>query len=129
MPFESLDFVYTPSADVAADIEHFAGLGAELVWAIERFGTRVAMLRLSEHEPAVLLAGHLGGERPVLVYRVPSIDRAAEDLRGRGWDPGPQLGFPYGPICSFHTPGGHRLAIYELTRPEMRETLAGRRDF
>jgi hypothetical protein len=31
--------------------------------------------------------------------------------------------------CAFHTPGGHRVAIYELTRPGVAERLAGRRDF
>jgi hypothetical protein len=128
-PFESLDFLYMPSVDVAADVGHFETLGAEVLFAIEAFGTRVAMVRLSRSEPALLLTGHLSGERPVLVYRVADLDRAVADLTARGWDPGPRLGIPHGPICSFATPGGHRLAIYELTRPGAGERLAGRRDF
>jgi hypothetical protein len=32
-------------------------------------------------------------------------------------------------IEAFDVPGGHRLAIYELTRPEVPERFAGRRDF
>ena len=130
VPFERLDFLYMPSADVAADVDHFTSvLGADLVFAIEAFGTRVAMVRLAGEPPDLLLAGHLGGEQPVLVYRVADLERAMEDLEARGWDPEPRFGIPHGPCCAFRTPGGQRLAIYELTRPETAERLVGRRDF
>jgi catechol 2,3-dioxygenase-like lactoylglutathione lyase family enzyme len=129
-PFESLDFVYMPSGDVAAEVEYFTSvLGAELLFAIEAFDTRVAMLRLSPQAPAILLAGHLEGERPVLVHRVADLEQAMADLEARGWERRPVFGIPHGPICEFLTPEGHRLAIYELTRPERAESLAGRRDF
>jgi catechol 2,3-dioxygenase-like lactoylglutathione lyase family enzyme len=129
-PFERLDFLYMPSTDVAADVEYFTSvLGADLVFAIEAFGTRVAMVRLSGEPPDLLFAGHLGGERPILVYRVASLDGAMKDLEARGWEPEPPFGIPHGPVCAFRTPAGHRLAIYELTRPEAGERLAGRRDF
>jgi hypothetical protein len=129
-PFERLDFLYMPSADVAADVEYFTEvLGARLEFAIEAFGTRVAMVRLSEEPPSLLVAGHLQGERPILVYRVADLDRAADELSGRGWEPAPEFGIPHGPVRAWRTPGGHRLAIYELTRPEAAARLAGRRDF
>jgi hypothetical protein len=129
-PFDQLDFIYMPSPDVAADVRHFTSvLGARLVFAIEAFDTRVAMVQLSESPPDVLLAGHLEGERPILVYRVPDLDRAIKELDSRGWSPGHRFGIPHGPGCSFETPGGHRLAIYELTRPEAGTRLAGRCDF
>jgi hypothetical protein len=129
--FLTLDFVYTPSADVAADMERIeASLGGEVAWAIERFGTRVAMVRLAGGPPHLVLAEHLHGERPILVYRVPSLEEAVAELESRGLDPGPQVGFPYGPIHAFTVPGTpHRIAIYELTRPQARDMLAGRRDF
>jgi hypothetical protein len=130
LPFESLDFVYTPSADVAADMERFASLlGASIEFAIEAFGARVAMVRLAGGPPDVLLADHLHGERPVLVYRVAELDAATAELRERGLDPGPELGIPHGPMHSFELPGGQRIAIYELTRPEVPARFAGRRDF
>jgi hypothetical protein len=130
-PFEQLDFVYTPSADVAADVERFASLlGASIEFAIEAFGARVAMVRLADGPPDVLLADHLEGERPVLVYRVADLEAAAAELRERGVDPGPELGIPHGPMHSFELRGGgHRVAIYELTRPEVPKRFAGRRDF
>ena len=130
LPFEQLDFVYTPSADVADDIERFSSLlGASVEFAIEAFGARVAMVRLADGPPDLLLADHLHGERPVLVYRVADLEAAAAELRERGLDPGPQLGIPHGPIHSFELPGGQRIAIYELTRPEAKTRFAGRRDF
>jgi hypothetical protein len=129
-PFERLDFLYMPSRDVAADADHFAGvLGARLVFRIEAFGSRVAMLELSDEPPALLLADHLEGERPILVYRVADLDGAIEQLEARGWQREPVFGIPSGPCCAFRTPGGQRLAIYELTRPQVVEQFAGRRDF
>jgi hypothetical protein len=130
LPFESLDFLYMPSAEVAADVDYFVGvLGAETVFRIEAFGTRVAMVRLAPGPPRILFAGHLEGERPVLVYRVADLDRSVAELEGRGWTAGARFGIPHGPVCEITTPGGHRLAMYELTRPGADEHLAGRRDF
>lgn len=128
--FEELDFVYMPTRDAASDVAYFTDvLGAQLVFAIEGMGTRVAMLELSPSPPAVLLAEHLEGDAPVLVYRVPDLAAAVSALESRGWMAGTQLEIPQGPICSFIAPGGQRLAIYQLTRPDVIEHFAGRRDF
>jgi hypothetical protein len=50
-------------------------------------------------------------------------------MEARGWQREGTFEIPHGPVCSFTTPGGHRLAVYELTRPEAEEHFAGRRDF
>jgi hypothetical protein len=93
--FGPLDFVYTPSRDVAAEFRHFVEeLGAEAVFAIEAFGARVAMVRLGDHPPAVVLADHVEGDRPILVYRVDDLDEAAKRLAERGCNPGAELGMP-----------------------------------
>ena len=114
--FESLDYLYTPSRDVAADVAYFRDvLGARLVFAIDAMGTRVAMLELTGGPPWIVLTGHLEGDRPVLVYRVADLDAARRELEGRGWEPGHALEIPQGPVVSFAAPGGHRVAIYELT--------------
>lgn len=129
-PFERLDFVYMPSRDTAADVRHFVDeLGARLVFAIEAFDARVAMVELADSSPAILLADHLHDERPVLVFRVDHLDEAVRALEERGGRAGPRFGIPHGPICSIDTPGGQRLALYELTRPQAAERLVGRRDF
>jgi len=129
-PFDRLDFVYMPSADVAGDVDYFTSVvGAKLAFAIEAFGTRVAMVRLSEEPPALLFAGHLAGERPVLVYRVDDLDSAIRELEEQGCEVSSRFGIPHGPCAEIETPGGHRVAIYELTRPEADGRLGGRRDF
>lgn len=128
--FERLDFVYLPSRDVAGDVRWFTDvLGARLVFAIEGMGTRVAMLELTESPPQVLLAEHLEGDAPVLVYRVADLASAARDLREHGFGEGHSLEIPQGPVMSFRGPGGQRIAIYELTRPGVVDGFAGRRDF
>jgi len=128
--FGQLDFLYTPSADVAADSRYFRDvLGGELVFAIEAMGTKVAMVRLGVEGPAILLTDHLDGDRPILVYRVEDLGEAVAALEARGWPRGRLLELPLGPACSFETPGGHRLALYELSRPIVLDSFAGRRDF
>ena len=128
--FEHLDYVYMPSRDVAADATYFtAVLGGRLTFAVEGMGTRVAMIELTEDPPRILLADHLDGERPILVYRVEDLPAAVEDLRSRGWDDGHVLEIPQGPVHSFIAPGGQRLAVYERTRPGVEASFIGRRDF
>jgi hypothetical protein len=128
--FESLDFVYLPSRDVAAEVEHYVkALGAELMFAIEAFGTRVAMLRAATAPPPLLLAGHLEGEQPVLVYRVGDLESTTSGLSDAGARVGARFEIPHGPGVELIVPGPQRLALYELTRPHAAERLAGRRDF
>ena len=130
MTFQALDFVYMPSRDVAADMAYFTDvLGGHLIFAVEGMGTRVAMVELTEAPPRVLLAGHLEGDQPVLVYRVNDLKVAMRELEGRGWQRESTFEIPHGPVCPFRTPGGHRLAIYQLVRPEAGEHFEGRRDF
>ena len=129
-PFESLDFLYVPSDDVSRDLNFFSGeLGGRIVFAIDSMGTRVAAVRMTEGPPLVLLTDHLEDDRPILVYRVPDLAAALEELEGRGWRRAHTFEIPHGPICSFEGPGGHRVAVYQLTRPEVAEHFEGRRDF
>jgi len=130
IPFERLDFVYMPSRDVAVDTRYFTEtLGGRLVFAVEGMGARVAMIELTAEPPRVLLADHLEGDRPILVYRVADFEATLQALKSRGWKRQRSIEIPHGPLCSFITPGGQRLAVYELTRPDVEEHFAGRRDF
>ncbi len=125
-----LDYVYAPSADVAADVRRLGdGLGAELVFAIDRSGTRVAMLRLGTGGPAILLTDHLPDERPILVFRVDDLAAASTQLEADGWAPDRTLELPMGPCVTLTAPGGLRVAVYELSRPGVVESMAGQRDF
>ena len=126
--FDELDFIYCPSCDVAAELAYYVeGLGARVVYAIEAFETRVATLRLTDAGPALLLAEHLHGERPVLIYRVPDLDAAEADLARRGVRFSPRFGFPDGDATELDIPGPQRIAVYQRTRPERAAQLEGRR--
>jgi hypothetical protein len=128
--FQRLEYIYMPSADVASDVKWFTDvLGGHLVFAIDSMGTRVAMVELTDAPPKILLAGHLEGDRPILVYRVDDLSTAVAELRRRGWSEGHGLEIPQGPVHSFSAPGGQRLAIFELTRPGVEASFVGRRDF
>jgi len=129
-PFAQLDFLYCPSEDVAAEVTYFTRVsGGELVFAIESGGTRVAAVRLTAGPPLFLLADHVEGQRPILIYRVEDLPAALAELEARGWNRAGTLEIPHGPCCSFRSPGGHRLALYQLTRPEVSAHFEGRRDF
>ena len=129
-PFQQLDFLYTPSRDVATDLVYFTEvLGGRVAFAVEAMGTRVAAVQFTAGPPLVLLADHVEGERPILVYRVADLGAALAGLEGRGWQRQRTLEIPQGPCCSFQTPGGHRIALYQLTRPEVVAHFNGRRDF
>ena len=128
--FEQLDFLYTPSRDVAADLAYFTDvLGGRALFAIEDMGTRVAAIELTDGPPLILLADHVEGDRAILVYRVPDLTAALDELEERGWEREHTFEIPHGPICSFRSPGGHRIALYQLTRPEVARNFVGRRDF
>ena len=129
-PFDQLDFLYTPSRDVAEDMTYFTEiLGGRVLFAIDEMGTRVAALELTEGPPLVLLTDHVEGDRAIMVFRVPDLEAALATLESRGWQREHTFEIPQGPVCSFRTPGGHRIALYELTRPDAAAHFAGRRDF
>ncbi|TMD42875.1 MAG: hypothetical protein E6I88_03145 [Chloroflexi bacterium] len=129
-PFESLDFIYHPSRDVKSDLAYFVDvLGGQLRFAVEGMGARVAALEMTSTGPLVLLADHVEGDTPILVYRVRSLTGAMQRLEKRGWKQQEILEIPHGPVCSFRTPGGQRIAIYQLTRPDAARHFDGRRDF
>lgn len=126
--FHSLDFVYVPARDVDAAAHRYVDqLGAELVWKVRGMGTVVACLRISDAGPLILLSGHLEGTDPILIYSVPDYASAVSRLRATGIDVR-ELEIPHGPCASFQAEGGQRLAVYELTRPQVAEHFVGRID-
>lgn len=128
-PFRSLDFVYVPTADVRASVDHYVdGLGAELVWYVEGMGTTVAAVRVAGEGPLVLLSGHLEGDVAILVYRVDDYAATTAALRAHGIDDLDELEIPHGPVAAFRMPDGQRLAVYELTRPSAVTHFDGRDD-
>lgn len=129
-PFEQLDYLYVRSTDVAADARYFTEvLGGRLAFAIADGGTRVAMVRMTEDPPALLFTDHLEGDRTIFIFRVANLRRALKDLTKRGWESEETFEIPQGPCCSFTTPDGQRVALYQRTRPDVEEHFTGRFDF
>ncbi len=129
-PFQRFDFLYTPSHDVAKDLAFYTEvLGARVAFTVEAMGTRVAGIELAPDAPLILLTDHVEGERPILVFRVTDLEAALTEQEANGWVRERTFEIPHGPCCSFRTPGGHRIALYELTRPEAASHFDGRRDF
>ncbi|TMC82134.1 MAG: VOC family protein [Chloroflexi bacterium] len=129
-PFLQLDYLYTPSNDVAADARTFTdALGGRLAFAVEGMGARVAMIELTDGPPHILLTDHLEGDRPIYIYRVDNLRRAAAALKKGGLKGERRLEIPMGPCSSFTTPAGHRIALYEASRPEVLKHFLGRKDF
>ena len=129
MTLGSLDYLYTPSDDVAADLRFLVDvLGGEQGFAIEDGGIRVAMVTFPG-APAILLTDHLEGERPIHLFAVESMASARAELERRGWTAERSVELPPGPATTFRTPGGLRMAIYEPIRPFVVESFKGRRDF
>jgi len=126
--FRTLDFVYVPTDDVDATARSYVeGLGGRLQWKVRGMGTTVACVRVDEDGPAILLAGHLDGTVPILVYRVDSYAVAVDALGAAGIEVD-ELEIPHGPCASFTAPGGQRYAVYELARPEAAAHFDGRVD-
>jgi hypothetical protein len=126
----TLDYIYAPSSDVAADVRWLSeALGAEVAFAIDSDGARVAMLRLGDGRPPLLLASHLHDQRPVFLYRVENLEAARKRLGERGLGAGDAVELPPGPALVFDAPGGLRIAIYEPVRPFVVESWMGQRDF
>jgi hypothetical protein len=63
--FLHLDYLYTPSSDVAADARYFVDvLGGRLGFAVEGMGARVALVELTGGPPHVLFVRYAGRSSP-----------------------------------------------------------------
>jgi hypothetical protein len=122
----SLDFLYTPSADVDRSVERcVGGLGGVLEWRVAAMGTVVAAVRVAESGPLVVFADHLKGEAAIAIYRVADYAAALARLRQLGVGEIREVEIPPGPCATFSLAGA-RLGVYELTRPRAGAHLAAR---
>jgi hypothetical protein len=99
------------------------------MFAIEAMGTRVAEVALAPVGPRLTLAEHLAGDAPLLLHRVSDLDETLAAFANRGLELEARLELPLGPCATFRSPGGQRVGLYQLTRPEVDEHFAGRTDF
>lgn len=74
------------------------------------------MVRLAPDPPALLLAGHLDGDSPVLVYRVESLDQTVSKLARSGIEVRARFEIPHGPGVELRGAGPQRVAVYQVVR-------------
>ena len=130
MGIEALDIVYAPSRDVEADVRFYRDmLGARIVFAIEAMGARVAEVAVAPEGPRLILADHLPADGPILLHRVSDLDETLAELRTRGLRLEGRVELPLGPCATLSSPGGQRVGLYQLTRPEVDAHFVGRTDF
>src|SRR5262249_24873237 len=111
-----LDFLYTPSSDLATDARQLLELlGGMLEVAIDDGGTRVAMVSFGT-PPAILITDHLEGGRTIHVLAVDDLDATVRTLAAAGWTADRTIELPPGPAATYRAPGGVRFALYEATR-------------
>jgi len=127
---ESLDYLYIPAPDFEQAVRFYTvGLGGELRWRIRDGTTWVGAVRVSGNGPLVLIANHLDPGHAVLIYRVTKLADIRRRLEREGFTAeGPPFEIPQGPCLVFRDPGGQRLAVYELARPGVERSFAGRFD-
>jgi hypothetical protein len=120
-----LAYVYVGAPDVRTTAAFWMrDLGAELVWAFDRFGARVAALRVGDG-PLLLLADHRPAGECRLLYSVDDLAGAVRGLRAAGAAQLQEVGVPPGPCVILDDPAGNPIGLIEETRPErMRASFA-----
>jgi hypothetical protein len=121
-PFKRLVYVYIGTSDFDGDFDYYGNkLGAKLLWNLKAFGARVAAFDLCG-EPYLLLADHVKAPSKRLIYEVEDLERAADELKGRGWKPdGGSFEIPDGPCINFMDGSGNEYAILQMSRPHVLE--------
>ena len=119
-----LRYLCVGTSNLQKDVDYYTKvLGAEKVWDISSFGTRVAALRLGEG-PLMLLADHRPAPSCILIFQVDDLQAVSKELRERGWRPeGERFEIPEGPCYRFNDPSGNPLALLEITRPKVLESI------
>lgn len=120
-PFGPLRFLYVGSSDVGKDLDYYVEvLGAEKVWDLSSFGTRVAAVRISEEGPLVLLAGHRPSPSCLPIFEVKNLEVTARGLKKKGWKPASgRFEIPVGPCYLFEDRSTNQLAIFQNVRPDV----------
>jgi len=104
-------------------------LGGRVVFAIEAMGTRVAAVQVTTGRPLVLLADHVEGERPILVYRVDDLGAALAGLEARGLAAAAHLGDPSRAVLLVSNTGRPPDRLVPADSARVAAHFNGRRDF
>ena len=120
VPFGPLRYLYIGSSDLQKDLDYYTKiLGAEKVWDLSSFGTRVVALRLGQGA-LLLLADHRPARSCILIFQVEDLEVVSKRLREKGWNPeGEKFEIPEGPCYRFNDPSGNPLVLLQIVRPNV----------
>jgi len=121
-PLGKLAYLYVGTAAFERDVAYYRDvLGAEVVWAFNAYGAKVAALRVCDG-PLLLLADHRPAPSCMPVLAVENLEVTVGELKQRGWkSEGESFGIPNGPCYRFTDPSGNPLALFQDLRPDAME--------
>ncbi len=124
-PFAKLEYLYIGCADFERDLKYYREvLGAQLLWAFDKFDAKVAALKVASGPP-LLLATHRPAPSCQPIFSLPvggSLDALMKNLKQRGWQvEGEPMETPNGPTVLFKDPSGNLFAVLQNDRPDAME--------
>ncbi len=122
LPFQNLDYLYVGCSDFERDVRFYRDiLKAELLWAFNKFGSKVAAFKMA-YGPIVMLADHIKAPSVEPIFSVSNLDASIKTLKSRGVEniQGP-IETPTGRACSFKDSAGNRYSIVQNDKPDALE--------
>jgi predicted enzyme related to lactoylglutathione lyase len=126
-PLGELAYLYVGTGRFDDDLAYYRDvIGAELIWSFDKFGARVAAVRVAAG-PLYLIADHRPAPSCLPVFSVPDLGATVRALEARGWKPetGP-FEIPDGPCYLFRDRSGNQLAVLGNVRPNALGAVARR---
>jgi hypothetical protein len=120
----ALAYLYVGSAHFDEDLRFYEEvLSAKRVWAFDKFGAKVAALRIGKQEsgPLVLLASHRPAGETRCLYRVDTLHGLQEALAKAGVKVQGTVEIPPGTCLLAEDMSGNKLGFFEETRPGVME--------
>ncbi len=121
-PLGRLVYLYLGTTAFERDFVYYRDvLGAEVVWAFDKFAAKVAAFRLCDG-PLFLLADHRPAPSCLPIFAVEDLESTVAELKRRGWQSkGDLFELPNGPCCRFNDPSGNPMALLQNLRPDAME--------
>lgn len=122
LPFKTLEYLYVGCNEFDADVRFYKDtIKAELLWAFNKFGSKVAAFKMA-YGPILLLADHKKAPSIEPIFSVDNLETAVKSLKERGITKldGP-IDTPNGRAYSFKDPGGNQFSILQNENPEAME--------
>lgn len=122
LPFKNLEYLYVGCNDFDADVRFYKDtIKAELLWAFNKFGSKVAAFKMA-YGPILLLADHKKAPSIEPIFTVDNLETVVKSLKEKGITKldGP-IDTPNGKAYSFKDLGGNQFSLLQNENPEAME--------